>query len=200
MYLIDRDRNFSRRNFEFLQLLILSGAMLFTAMGCTPANEGKESSQSHPKDLGMHEANSDTNQSTAKFLRARQDPRLVRGEVLPLASFDCDGQFARTSNGKIYVRVVRPTHGRGGFIHVVVNGGGSAYFSADFVEADDQDERILVLTGISEDVPGAKSPELRGQLLTDVADLVQTIHEKCFSTPFRKATSYLLLTPEITHS
>lgn len=147
----------------------------------------------------MQEANSDIAPSTAKFLRARQDPRLVRGNVLPLASFDCDGRFARTPDGKIYVRVVRPSHGRGGFIHVVVDGGGSAYVSADFVEPDNQSERILILTGVSKDVPAARPLELRGQLLTDVADLVQTLHAKCFSTEFRGATSYLLPPPEISH-
>ena len=181
--------------------LLLAVALSIFASACGKPGDGARTNDDHRKQQAgqvMDDTDgAETARINARFDEVRSNSNLIRGQVLQSAKLNCFDGSARIADDRLYVRVVQPMHGYAGHLQVVLKDGGSGYISADFIDTYDRTERILKLNLISKDFPTAQPLDFKGQLVLDVADLVETLHAKCFSSKFKRSTSFLLLSPEI---
>jgi len=179
--------------------LLLALVLTVVVAGCGSSGAGSHQNQAQQNtDQAMDdEVQARITEARAAFAKARRDPALVRGDVLPSASVSCSQNIVRSASGAAYVRIERPMPERVGYLHIEIAGQGSAYVSADFVESVDRQQRIFRLTALTADSPKQQLLRLNQRIIGEVADLVQTYHAKCISTETRTVTSFVLVAPAI---
>ena len=177
-------------------------ALCATVVASACGKSGDRSSQPQPGQEA-NEAMIDSHDETPRdlamsFADARKDPKLIRGDARGDIIVDCNWRSARLANDSLRIRLTSSRYGSWGYFSL---GTPTSFVNvyADFIESADRSERIFFLTHVVPQTRVSKDFRLDHDLVVHMADVVQSLHKRCFANSRLTPTSYLLVSPKLSY-